>query len=475
MISGEVRIGIFLNLLFPRGEKRSKILFTTRNKDVALHADPCNSPIEVPFLTNDQSWKLFIRKAFPRNKTDPHACPKAFEKLGREMVKKCGGLPLAIVVLGGLLATKRTQGTNVRTCRIHDLLRDLCIEKAREDNFLEIVMPPSTESRVILAEPMLRRIAIHTSERVLSVGRLDAGKWYLSSEIGNLYLLRYLKLCGDRIILPRTIGRLKSLHTLYLVCHGYVEIPNVVSKLERLRHIVMHTMSSMGNGACFGLRFLPKNVETLKCIVVDENIALAGLSNLQSLGMIFMGAQDAKPILISLRELQRLSKLRLQGQIKEDPQGSHHVLKFLPPGIVKLTLRGCKMKQDPMGVLEKLPCLRVLILQVNAYEGSKMICSASGFPQLDYLRMECLYELEEWEIEEGAMPHLWSLCLRRISKLKIIPEGLKCVATLQQLELRQMETSFNRRIENKDGDEGEDFYKVVIGALRCTWPGFAAA
>ncbi|XVF83607.1 hypothetical protein PTKIN_Ptkin16aG0503100 [Pterospermum kingtungense] len=203
---------------FPQGRKGSRILFTTRNKEVALLADPCNSPIELPFLTDDESWMLFKRKAFPGNMIDSQARSKEFETIGRKIVKKCGGLPLAIVVLGGWLAAKSHYpedleisieelirlwiakgfilsslkngevmedvaeqyleelinrcliqvgkrdyaGIGVETCRIHDLLRDLCVDKAREEKFLEIIQPPSIEnhgdsSDVTLSASMLRR------------------------------------------------------------------------------------------------------------------------------------------------------------------------------------------------------------------------------------------------------------------------------------------------------------------------------
>ncbi|MBA0789170.1 hypothetical protein Gotri_025619 [Gossypium trilobum] len=93
---------------FPRGRKGSKKLFTTRNRNVALHTDPCNTLMELSLLTDDESWNLLCRKAFPRSKMGSQCCSEEFEKLGKEMVKKCGGLPLAIVVLGGLLATKQS-------------------------------------------------------------------------------------------------------------------------------------------------------------------------------------------------------------------------------------------------------------------------------------------------------------------------------------------------------------------------------
>ncbi|MED6153184.1 hypothetical protein PIB30_099225, partial [Stylosanthes scabra] len=58
-------------------------------------------PYYLQFLNDDESWKLFSRKVFRGGE-----CPLDLEHLGKQMVKSCGGLPLSIVVLAGLLAKK---------------------------------------------------------------------------------------------------------------------------------------------------------------------------------------------------------------------------------------------------------------------------------------------------------------------------------------------------------------------------------
>ncbi|XXG71056.1 hypothetical protein AAC387_Pa07g0393 [Persea americana] len=80
-------------------------MLTTRNKEVALHADPLSRPHDMRLLKDDEGWELFMKKIFPGG--DPStACPSHLEKTGRKILAKCGGLPLAILVLGGLLARK---------------------------------------------------------------------------------------------------------------------------------------------------------------------------------------------------------------------------------------------------------------------------------------------------------------------------------------------------------------------------------
>ncbi|BFG41840.1 hypothetical protein CerSpe_281140 [Prunus speciosa] len=99
----EIKVWDSLQSAFPSGKMGSKVMLTTRNKEVALYADAMSEPLEPRFLTQDESFELFCKKAFP----GMNEMPSDLENLGRQMVAKCSGLPLTVVVLGGLLSTKR--------------------------------------------------------------------------------------------------------------------------------------------------------------------------------------------------------------------------------------------------------------------------------------------------------------------------------------------------------------------------------
>lgn len=72
------------------------MLLTTRKMNVANVADV--PPHQLKFWNVEESWNLFCRKAFRT------ACyPPEFEQFKEDIFKKTKGLPLAIVVLGGLL------------------------------------------------------------------------------------------------------------------------------------------------------------------------------------------------------------------------------------------------------------------------------------------------------------------------------------------------------------------------------------
>ncbi|CAL5444894.1 unnamed protein product [Camellia sinensis] len=94
---------------FPNGNTGSKILLTTRNKTLPSQIDPYCIFHEPQCLNNEESWDLLQKKSLlRRDGRDSGVLDTNMEAIGRKMVKLCAGLPLAIIVLGGLLATKHT-------------------------------------------------------------------------------------------------------------------------------------------------------------------------------------------------------------------------------------------------------------------------------------------------------------------------------------------------------------------------------
>ncbi|XP_077236604.1 disease resistance protein RPM1-like [Tasmannia lanceolata] len=83
----------------------SWIMITTRNNDVASSCKETSGLVyNLKPLPFNEAWDLFCKKAFQSNLGG--SCPPELKDLSEKIIKRCGGLPLAIVTVGGLLLKK---------------------------------------------------------------------------------------------------------------------------------------------------------------------------------------------------------------------------------------------------------------------------------------------------------------------------------------------------------------------------------
>lgn len=320
--------------------------------------------------------------------------------------------------------------------------------------------------------------------RVLDIENIDVPS--LPSEVGGLIHLRYLSLKGSWVSrLPPTIGNLRCLQTLDLRVLSFVHmsIPDVLWRMIRLIHLYLPStffvfLNHAGKLRLKGLKNLERlsNFSNENCRAED----VGELYNLRSFSSCdplsdnkciepLLGSPDSK-----LVHLEKVS-LKLEGKILEDKSQILSSCKklrklwviqeinrgltsgMLPDSLIRLSFHASKFKSDPMQVLGKLPCLKKLSLKHDSYLGTAMECTKGGFPELEYLTLKGLKYLQDWTIEEGAMPKLCLLKINDCQNLKTIPQGMKSLKKLRELEISFMPFSF---FERKSPNEWVDFPKV---------------
>ncbi|KAI4968762.1 hypothetical protein ZWY2020_046092 [Hordeum vulgare] len=100
----DAKLWTIINYAFSKGNNAgSRLITTTRIVDVSKLC--CSSNIDSVYqmepLSDDDSKRLFHKRIFSQE----DGCPREFEQVSRDILKKCGGVPLAIITIASVLAS----------------------------------------------------------------------------------------------------------------------------------------------------------------------------------------------------------------------------------------------------------------------------------------------------------------------------------------------------------------------------------
>ncbi|MCD7458530.1 hypothetical protein HAX54_038501 [Datura stramonium] len=544
-----------IKLWFPEYKNKSRILLTTRDMKVAQYASSPKDPFPMRFLESEESWNLFIQKAFGKKE-----CPTEFENVAKVVVENCKGLPLMISVVAGTLSSKRTldewskvaqsvsslvnlddyqrcsgvlalsynhlpshlkscflyfgvfpkaseisvkrlirlwvaEGLlalkgleeyeklagnilhdlidkslvavskrsldrKIKTCRIHDLLHDLCLREAERESILYIAnLPISETERHISFCPQGRRwVSVVQSKRgSLSPIHFDDVSYkktrsihYSSIErrprglgLVHFKLLRVLDLVTMRLgPFPIVVVHLVSLRYLALVVSGEMPKDLSISKLWNLQTIICHYFNPESSGFfCLPdgiwemsqLRHLqarglylnsPPEVSAneVKYPVLENLRSVSGLSphccrketfkgikRVKKLGIVSFGNgfHSEPKCLENFAYLPELEVLNIEAfpdyyydlSIRLPCPGS------FPPNLKKLTLCCTWLSWEDMTIISKLPKLELLQLKKDAFGSSE----GKGMNWVRSVSKERV-----WEVTEMGFPELKFLLLEKL-------------------------------------------------------------
>ncbi|KAL3825546.1 hypothetical protein ACJIZ3_021575 [Penstemon smallii] len=485
-----------LQKLFPHNDDGSRIMVTTRQSEVATYA--AKSYHEMKLLTDDVSWDLLRQELFTQEN-----CPSDLVEIGKEIAKKCHGLPLAISVIGGLLSkekmtleywehvaanikavltenddqcleilslsynylphhlkpcflylavfpedyeisvshilmlwvaegflkpsfinVKKVAKDNLKeliernlilvdkykfngkpeACKIHDLVRDLCIKEARKEKFLYVFNsyidfnPEEAKCQRRLVFP------IDGIEDEDIEGKFDVIQ--SMPDIWNMPQLRYLQVYLA-ILPPLPIG---------------TEMPCILKNLETLSEII-----------------------NFRC----EDEVLVRIPNLRKLKIRYDAEDITDWSYYRLQNLVNMSKLEILW-CEFDGICTKTLVANLgfPVSLKKLTLDGCKISWKHMKIIGDLPNLEILHLLSQAFEGPTWETVEDNFKKLECLKI-WKHGLNEWRVDDANhFPSLRLLHIGYCINLEEIPSSIAEIPTLEKIKVEYCSDGVMSSAEN---------------------------
>ncbi|KAL8144200.1 hypothetical protein V2J09_017232 [Rumex salicifolius] len=405
--------------------------------------------------------------------------------------------------------------------RIHDLVRDFCIKKANEEGFFQ-VSSASTQFKcyrtiindgeplalenshlrtlVYLFTRLPRSFSFETLKllRVLSLRFVKLGE--SSKHIGNMVLLRYLKLenCCSEVENVYFIKRLANLQFLFIKELDDRAIAqklpdDMVSKMEQLRVLDIYlwrcNMEDLSTTILSGVANL-RNLQRLRLDPsfqgLGEELQLGRSIDLRELELHEINSQqhlDAICDCVTNNFLPQLHVLKLQTKyglgfdVQKMEWGRCQHLKYLdlsgkmikpdkpwlpPPKLLSLYLWGTEIEdQEDMDrvINPRLHHLRELFVSYNVFNGDKL--TLVGLPQLEKLDLYGLENFKEWRIAQDSLPELRDLRIEDCHKLERIPHEIGNIHNLRTVYLSGRNEGLKKRLEKREEGAtqgGEDLH-----------------
>ncbi|KAE8099205.1 hypothetical protein FH972_017205 [Carpinus fangiana] len=426
-------------------------LFTKEDEVVGMESTRDELVHKLQPLSQDKAWELFCRKAF--HTEFQGRCPRELVKMSMEIVRKCEGLPLAIVAIGGLLSTKEKVPSEWKRSFIVKLFRKFKLLKVLDFE--------------------------------------DAPIDYLPQEVGNLFHLKYLSLRRTKVkILPKSVGRLHNLQTLNVVETAVRELPIEIFRLYKLRHILAHFRDFEIKSCFYSLQGVKvhegigslKNLQVVTFIEANHHGAslfkeLGKLSQLRVLGISNLTAELCRALCTSIQNMVHLDILVL-GSINEYEIIDLESISSPPPFLAHIYLRGrleklpnwipdlqnlvtlvlsfTSLEEDPLFGVQALPNLVTLSLN-HAYDGEQLHFVEGGFRKLKNLTLRGLKRLKIVEIDNGSLPVLQELAIGPCPQMGEVPSGFQHLKSLKILDFYEMHREFVLRMQHEGG---QDYWKV---------------
>ncbi|XP_072969363.1 disease resistance protein RPM1-like [Typha angustifolia] len=457
---------------------------------------------EDDIITRKRLIRLCIAEGFIEEKGPGITMEEVAEDYLKELVHRCL-----------LQVVERNDLGRAKVFQIHDVVREITLTRSRKVMFgiaydnpevIELgeearrvsihkgseTLQPSVSSRRLRSflsfDKQLSSSSIHDVSsnfkllRVLSLRSANIDR--VPNVVADLFNLHYLDLGHTKVKnIPTLLGKLLNLQTLDLRATCVEKLPNEITMLQKLRHLFVshHYDWECTTFECFGGASVSDDICSLRCLQILYGIepsrvlvqkigsltqlrtlyimkvrrsycealwaSLSKMPRLSSVGL-FASNQDEILNLEKLKPLPHLQKLKLRGRLEEGVVSSI----FSRFGNLRELVMGWSgLREDPIVALSIMSNLVTLNLWA-VYDGQRLAFLAGYFPKLKYLCLADMQQLAWINIEDGAMKSLQTLELTGLKNLRMVPEGIKYLKSIEDMYLRDMAAVFTERLAGSD-------------------------